>query len=128
MRGLRATEEVDQVVKYLPCPVCSGFMLRKNFGGCSGIVIDWCKGHGFWFDGSELEKVMVFINSGGPRQIAPAGDFAVEAGARALEGAEVGLERRLCARFAFTCLVQRRRRRSSARPVLVAAKVINLVF
>jgi len=60
-----ATEEVDQVVKYLPCPVCSGFMLRKNFGGCSGIVIDWCKGHGFWFDGSELEKVMAFINSGG---------------------------------------------------------------
>ena len=54
-----------QAVKYVPCPVCAGMMNRKNFGGCSGVIIDWCKGHGFWFDAYELEKVVQFINTGG---------------------------------------------------------------
>jgi hypothetical protein len=30
-------------------------MNRKNFGSVSGVVIDWCKGHGFWFDAEERE-------------------------------------------------------------------------
>ncbi len=54
-----------QAVKYVPCPVCGTLMHRKNFAGCSGVVIDWCKGHGFWFDTLELEKVVAFINAGG---------------------------------------------------------------
>jgi Zn-finger nucleic acid-binding protein len=59
-------EAVDQSpVRYLPCPVCGEIMHRKNFAGCSGVVIDWCKGHGFWFDAEELEKVLAFIRSGG---------------------------------------------------------------
>ncbi|MBI3843412.1 MAG: zf-TFIIB domain-containing protein [Planctomycetes bacterium] len=55
----------DQPVRYLSCPVCSRLMNRKNFAGCSGIIIDWCKGHGFWFDTYELEKVIQFVQSGG---------------------------------------------------------------
>ncbi len=55
----------DQPVRYLPCPTCGQMMNRKNFGGCSGVVIDWCKGHGYWFDTHELEKVISFVKSGG---------------------------------------------------------------
>jgi Zn-finger nucleic acid-binding protein len=52
-------------VRYLRCPVCRQFMHRKNFGGNSGVIIDWCKGHGYWFDAAELEKVMAFVKAGG---------------------------------------------------------------
>ena len=55
----------EEKVAYLPCPVCARLMLRKNFAGCSGVIVDWCKGHGFWFDTFELEKVIAFIQSGG---------------------------------------------------------------
>jgi Zn-finger nucleic acid-binding protein len=51
-------------VAYVPCPVCGSLMNRKNFGG-SGIIIDWCKGHGLWFDVHELEKVVAFAGAGG---------------------------------------------------------------
>jgi Zn-finger nucleic acid-binding protein len=52
-------------VKYLKCPMCANMMNRKNFATCSGVIIDWCKGHGFWFDAHELEQIMAFVSSGG---------------------------------------------------------------
>ena len=52
-------------VRYVPCPTCGNLMHRKNFANCSGIVVDWCKGHGFWFDAQELEKIVEFIKNGG---------------------------------------------------------------
>jgi Zn-finger nucleic acid-binding protein len=63
--GQKGREVERQKVAYVPCPVCRNLMHRKNFAGCSGVVIDWCKGHGFWFDTDELEKVIAFIHSGG---------------------------------------------------------------
>lgn len=50
---------------YIPCPVCGTLMNRLNFAGCSGIVIDWCKPHGTWFDFNELPRVVEFIREGG---------------------------------------------------------------
>jgi len=50
---------------YVPCPTCGELMLRKNFAGCSGVIIDWCKPHGYWFDRSELQKVVSFVRAGG---------------------------------------------------------------
>ncbi|HVR74107.1 MAG TPA: zf-TFIIB domain-containing protein [Planctomycetota bacterium] len=63
--GKEDVEVPPQVVKYLSCPTCGTLMHRKNFGCGSGILIDWCKGHGFWFDTQELEKVLQFISAGG---------------------------------------------------------------
>jgi hypothetical protein len=40
-------------------------MNRLNFAGCSGVVIDWCKAHGSWFDYRELQQVVTFIQEGG---------------------------------------------------------------
>ena len=40
-------------------------MHRKNFGGGSGVIIDWCRGHGYWFDATELEKIMAYVRAGG---------------------------------------------------------------
>lgn len=61
----RVALEAESLVKYVPCPVCGNLMHRKNFAGCSGIILDWCKGHGFWFDAEELPGVIAFINQGG---------------------------------------------------------------
>lgn len=52
-------------VRYLPCPVCNNLMNRKNFAKASGVIIDWCKGHGFWFDAHELERILLFVQQGG---------------------------------------------------------------
>jgi len=38
---------------------------QENFAGCSGVIIDWCKPHGYWFDRTELQKVVSFVRSGG---------------------------------------------------------------
>lgn len=52
-------------VAYLPCPVCGETMHRRNFGEGSGVVLDWCRGHGWWFDSEELARVLEFVESGG---------------------------------------------------------------
>lgn len=56
---------------YCPCPVCGSFMHRRNYGlrqgrGGSGIVIEYCKPHGVWFDSAELTGVLNWIRRGGP--------------------------------------------------------------
>jgi Zn-finger nucleic acid-binding protein len=40
-------------------------MNQKNFSGCSGVVLDWCRDHGSWFDRSELQQIVAFIRNGG---------------------------------------------------------------
>ena len=50
---------------YIPCLTCGELMLRKNFGGSSGVLIDLCKHHGVWLDHRELERVLAFVRRGG---------------------------------------------------------------
>lgn len=51
--------------RYRPCPVCSELMARRNFGQCSGVIVDQCRDHGTWFDHRELQATVQFIRSGG---------------------------------------------------------------
>ncbi len=53
---------------YIPCPECGKLMNHKNFSGCSGIVLDWCRDHGSWFDRQELQRIVSFIRNGGLRK------------------------------------------------------------
>lgn len=53
---------------YRSCPECGHRMLRKNFGQRSGVIVDWCGGHGTWLDKDELEQIARFIAAGGLRQ------------------------------------------------------------
>ena len=52
-------------VCYIPCPQCGQLMNRINFAHCSGVIVDVCKGHGTWFDASELREIIEFIRAGG---------------------------------------------------------------
>jgi len=40
-------------------------MNRTNLGAMSNIVIDYCNGHGAWFEHGERDAVLQFIASGG---------------------------------------------------------------
>ncbi len=50
---------------YRPCPLCLKRMNRVNFERVSGILLDRCRDHGFWFDATELDAVLRFIKLGG---------------------------------------------------------------
>jgi Zn-finger nucleic acid-binding protein len=53
---------------YLMCPTCRDLMVRRNFGGSSGVLIDVCRGHGVWLDHRELERILEFVRMGGLMQ------------------------------------------------------------
>lgn len=63
--GAMPNPSTAAAVRYVPCPVCTKIMNRQNFGRRSGVVIDVCKGHGVWFERSELRAAMAFIDNGG---------------------------------------------------------------
>ena len=50
---------------YRKCPVCRVIMHRRNYGPGSGIVLDHCREHGFWFDQQELDVILRWIRTGG---------------------------------------------------------------
>jgi Zn-finger nucleic acid-binding protein len=50
---------------YIPCPECGKLMNHKNFSRGSGIILDWCRNHGSWFDRQELQQIIRFIRMGG---------------------------------------------------------------
>ena len=53
---------------YIPCPECKKLMNHKNFAHSSGIILDWCRDHGSWFDRHELHRIVAFIRNGGMRK------------------------------------------------------------
>lgn len=50
---------------YRPCPVCGRRMNRTNYGRRSGVLLDRCREHGFWFDAAELDAVLGWVRKGG---------------------------------------------------------------
>ena len=56
---------LEQKIRYVPCPLCRTLMHRVNFAHCSHVVVDVCKDHGTWFDKDELRQIVEFIRAGG---------------------------------------------------------------
>jgi Zn-finger nucleic acid-binding protein len=52
---------------YRPCPACRKRMNRVNFERASGILLDRCRDHGIWFDATELDAALRWVNLGGER-------------------------------------------------------------
>jgi Zn-finger nucleic acid-binding protein len=52
-------------VRYLKCPVCGSLMNRSAYGLRSGVVVDFCREHGVWLDGGELERLRQWVAAGG---------------------------------------------------------------
>ncbi len=73
---IRASEQVGsdgasraslniEAVTYIKCPKCQGVMNRMNYARFSGVIVDYCRKHGYWLDNGELEKIADFVASGG---------------------------------------------------------------
>ena len=60
-----AEGDVEQNIRYVPCPECSTLMNRVNFAHCSHVIVDVCAQHGTWFDRDELRRIVEFIRAGG---------------------------------------------------------------
>lgn len=60
-KSVLASEEV----RYLKCPICTQLMSRKNYGRVAGVMIDTCAKHGLWLDPGELERIRVWVSTGG---------------------------------------------------------------
>ncbi|MBX2869429.1 MAG: zinc ribbon domain-containing protein [Acidiferrobacterales bacterium] len=58
-------QKFDDQNFYRKCPICEKLMHRRNYGPGSGIVIDQCHQHGFWFDQAELDVILRWIRTGG---------------------------------------------------------------
>lgn len=61
----RVMTSLKTKVVYRPCPECKQMMQRKNFARVSGVIVDRCGPHGYFFEAGELEDVVAFIESGG---------------------------------------------------------------
>jgi len=57
--------QADKQIKYIKCPTCQNFMLRRVFGYRSGVIIDQCKNHGIWLDSGEITHLLEWKKAGG---------------------------------------------------------------
>lgn len=67
-RSVQKSVLAPEPVTYIKCPVCHGMMNRMNYSRISGVIVDYCRHHGFWLDNGELEKIAEFVASGGLKE------------------------------------------------------------
>jgi len=65
LRSLYKPFWTEQPAKYVPCPECGQLMNRKIWGSHSGVLVDFCRNHGTWFDAGEVEKIREYVKLGG---------------------------------------------------------------
>lgn len=74
-QGYQARNRVSQEGPlYRTCPECGKLMHRRNFGRKSGIIVDHCGEHGYWFDAEELDGVLRWVQQGGEQKVAQLAD------------------------------------------------------
>jgi len=78
---------------YIPCPACRKLVNRRQFAGCSGVIVDWCKAHGTWFDRDELRRIVQFILAGGLNKSRERERMLLEEERRNLRAEKYNLER-----------------------------------
>lgn len=60
-----AAPNLQAPVTYRHCAACGKIMNRQNYARISGVIVDVCRDHGYWFDRDELRRVLQFIDGGG---------------------------------------------------------------
>ncbi len=61
----------EKKIHYKKCPECRKMMLRINYQGKSGVIIDRCKAHGYWLDSGELRQIMEWAKLEGIQDFTP---------------------------------------------------------
>jgi len=63
------TRRTTTNVRYKLCPICREAMVRRNYAGASGIVIDACGDHGHWVDQNSFAELSEWISKGGDQLV-----------------------------------------------------------
>jgi len=58
-------QTVAKSVRYKHCPVCDEMMVRRNYAGASGVILDVCGDHGHWVDQVSFSELSDWITRGG---------------------------------------------------------------
>ncbi|MHC4939604.1 MAG: TFIIB-type zinc ribbon-containing protein [Planctomycetota bacterium] len=67
------TRRVAKTVRYKHCPVCDEMMVRRNYAGASGIILDVCGDHGHWVDQNAFSELSDWVTRGGDQLAARRG-------------------------------------------------------
>ncbi len=73
---------------YKPCVVCGQLMNRLNYGHTSGVIVNFCKDHGIWFDADELARILAWLRDGGSAAVITGGQHELLPGHAALRPVE----------------------------------------
>lgn len=65
LQQIAADFQEEREIIYRRCPSCSERMSHANFGGHSGVILDYCGTHGLWLDGSKLRRLTEWWRAGG---------------------------------------------------------------
>lgn len=65
LKQIAADFEGEREIVYRRCPVCSERMSHANFGGHSGVILDYCGSHGLWLDGGKFRRLAEWWRAGG---------------------------------------------------------------
>ena len=75
VESFQALYKVQTPVQYIPelgpprnCPHCNLLMGKKNYKRFSGVIVDVCRFHGLFLDARELEKIQIFLATGGAQK------------------------------------------------------------
>jgi len=63
LRELPTQTSEEKRKHYLNCPVCGEMMLRQNFLGVSGIMLDTCANDGIWIERNNVLRIVDLITS-----------------------------------------------------------------
>lgn len=69
--AVASTVSSEQPTVYRKCPKCHEHLNRRLYGIASGVIIDLCIEHGYWFDKGELVRVLRASPSDGVTPMLP---------------------------------------------------------
>ena len=64
----RAFQSIPEFGPQRNCPHCNLMMGKKNFKNVSGVIVDVCRFHGVFLDPLELDKIRLFVATGGTEE------------------------------------------------------------
>ncbi len=62
----KITRRYEGKFTYRNCVRCATIMNRMNYGGRSGVMIDYCGRCGVWLDGEEFQRMVDFLGTNQP--------------------------------------------------------------
>ena len=87
-RGASLVKNIPESAPPRNCPHCNLIMGKKNYKRFSGVIVDICRFHGLYLDAGELEKIQLFMATGGAQKEQSMAEFEEREAQKALKRAK----------------------------------------